>query len=319
MLIVEIDSVVHHTSISDCRADAARQDRLEALGFMVDLIVEIEGKRQPDLVARADGATTYVEVKTRIEDRVLRAKMESAPTKATTEILTPLDKHNSISAEIKHASSQLGTLASPTDYRLLWYRADSGPFVHDTSEQVIATLYGMRMVLVDSASGRQPRYCAYAGHADFYRFRDIDGAILEVDGLITLFLNPFSPRRVGFAASRIAAVVNPSVFDVEQAGANGKLFLADGDAPRHSDDELLRHLAAKYRQFSFARFLELRFRTPPDTASAHRWRGGAAESHRCFPKPSASTAWANSRGAGCRPAWRRRRRLSSSLWPAALR
>ena len=241
--------------MQDLNRDAVQQ-RLEALGFTVHPIVETEDSRQPDLVVRADGTTMYVEVKTRVEDHVLRAKMEAVRVGETAEILTGLDKHNGLSKEIKHASTQLSAAAAPDDLRLLWYRADRGPFVHDALDQIGATLYGMRMVLVESASRQEQRHCAYAGYADFHRFQEIDGAMVEVDGLITLLLNPFSPRKVAFTASRIARVVHPSVFDVERAGEEGTLFIADGQAPRHSDVEMLKHLGSKYPMFQFLRFLQ---------------------------------------------------------------
>lgn len=241
--------------MQDLNRDAVRQ-RLEALGFTVHPIVETVDSRQPDLIARADGATMYVEVKTRVEDHVLRAKMEAVRVGETAEILTGLDKRNSLSTEIKHASTQLSAAAARDDLRLLWYRADRGPFVQGALDQIGATLYGMRMVLVESASRQEPRHCAYAGYADFHRFQEIDGAMVEVDGLITLLLNPFSPRKVAFTASRIARVVHPSVFDVERAGEEGTLLIADGQAPRHSDVEMLKHLGSKYPTFKFLRFLQ---------------------------------------------------------------
>jgi Archaeal holliday junction resolvase (hjc) len=232
------------------------QARLEAIGFTVHAIPESDTLPQPDLVAHAEGVTMYVEVKTRVEDSVLRARMEAVPVGATAAILTNLDKHNSLSADIKHACSQLKAAASPDDLRLLWYRADSSPFVHDALDQIGATLYGIRMVVVESPSGQQARACAYAGHADFYRFQDIDGTMVEVDRLITLLLNPFSPRRAAFAASRIAKVVHPSVFDVDRAAEAGTLFIADGEAPRHSDAAILGHLGAKYPACKFVRLLQ---------------------------------------------------------------
>lgn len=136
----------------------------------------------------------YVEVKTRSEDRVLRGCMEAVRIDEIAEILTDLDKHNSISAEVEHASRQLDAISQKQDLRLLWHRAGRGPFVSNTKEQIGSTLYGMRMVLAARPPlPLRPWHCAYAGHADFFRFREIDGVMVEVDGLISLFLNPFSP------------------------------------------------------------------------------------------------------------------------------
>ena len=103
----------------------------------------------------------------------------------------------------------------------------------------------------------RPWYCAYAGHADFFRFREIDGVMVEADGLISLFLNPFSPRSGAFVKSRIARVLgaDDAVFDIQRSIADGKLFAADGDAPRRNDPDLLAHLTSKYPSTKFIRFL----------------------------------------------------------------
>lgn len=241
--------------MNDPNRDAV-QARLEALGFAVRPIPETSITPQPDLAAVSEGATMYVEVKSRSVDRALRGRMEAVHIGETDAILTDLDKHNSISAEVKHASRQLRAAASAQDFRLLWYRADNGLFVNDTKEQIGSTLYGMRMVLAESQPfGPRPWHCAYASHADFYRFPEIDGVMVEVDRLITLFLNPFSSRREAFASSRIARLIQESVFDIDQAVVQGKLFAADGDAPRGDDDGMIAHLRSKYPSVTFIRFL----------------------------------------------------------------
>lgn len=232
----------------------AVQQRLEALGFMVDPIDEHGSERRPDLMACADAQTLYVEVKTRTEDAALRAKMESVHAGMTAAVVTDLDKRNSISAEIKHAQSQLSAVAGRDDFRLLWFRADNGPFVHDALEQIGATLYGIRMVIVGGPGAERPRACVYAGHADFHRFREIDGTIVEVDRLITLLLNPFSARRRAFASSRIAQQLGHSVFDVDRASQDRSNYVVGGDAPRDNDEALLEHLRNRYPAETFHHF-----------------------------------------------------------------
>ncbi|MCG8344484.1 MAG: hypothetical protein MI685_04880 [Chlorobiales bacterium] len=249
--------MILETPISDPNRDAV-QARLEALGFVVCPIPETSKSQQPDLAAQADRATMYVEVKTRFEDRVLRDRMEAVGIGETADIFTDLGKQNRISSMVKHASSQLSAAASQNDFRLLWYRADRGLFVSNTKEQIVATLYGMRMVLAERPLLElRSWHCAYAGHADFFRFRQIDGVMVEVNGLISLFLNPFSPRSAAFAVSRIARVLraDDAVFDIQQMITDGKLFAADGDAPRRNDLELLAHLASKYPSTKFICFL----------------------------------------------------------------
>ncbi len=243
--------------MKDPNRDAVRA-RLEALGFAVRCIAETSTSLQPDLVAQDEDAMMYVEVKTRTEDRVLRGKMEAVGIGETVDIQTKLDKHNSISAGVEHASRQLSTAASSHDFRLLWYRADVGLFVSNTKEQIGSTLFGMRMVLAERPPF-EPRswHCAYAGYSDFVRFPEIDGVIVEVDGLISIFLNPFSPRSKEFAVSRIVRILgaDDAVFDIQRAIADNKLFAADGDAPRCNDSQLLEHLKCKYPDTNFIRFI----------------------------------------------------------------
>ena len=232
--------------------------RLEALGFLVRCIPETSTSPQPDLVTQDEDAMMYVEVKTRTEDRALRGEMEAIGIGEAVDIQTNLEKHNSISADVKHASRQLSAAASSKDFRLLWYRADRGLFVSNTKEQIGSTLYGMRMVLAERPPFEpRPRHCAYAGYADFFRFPEIDGVIVEVDGLISMFLNPFSPRRNAFSVSRIARILgaDDAVFDIQRGISDGKLFAADGDAPRHNDSDLLEHLKRKYSDTNFIHFI----------------------------------------------------------------
>jgi hypothetical protein len=59
----------------------------------------------------------FVEVKTRMVDYVLRSKMESVRIGSTESILVPLDKHNSLSADIEKARSvgePVGLKRNPT-------------------------------------------------------------------------------------------------------------------------------------------------------------------------------------------------------------
>jgi hypothetical protein len=241
--------------VRDSKRDAV-QRRLELLGFNVKSIDEHESECRPDLLAIADQRKLYVEVKTRTGDRNLRAQMESVLAGQTAAALTALDKHNSISADIEYARNQLASLAMQDDFRLLWFQADNGLFVHNALEQIGATLYGIRMIIEGEPGAERPCACIYAGHADFYRFPEIDGVIVEVDQLITLLINPFSARRQDFAQSHIARVLGDSVFDVNKAEAKGILCIAAANAPRRDDNALLDHLRGRYPDRTFHRFIK---------------------------------------------------------------
>lgn len=235
----------------------AVQDRLRNLGFQVEPIPEDNQNRLPDLIARSDGSSMYVEVKKRLVDNSLKAAMEAVLPGTTETIQTSADKQNSLSTDLKQASRQLQQVAGPNDFRLVWYRVDDNPFVPPFTDQLGSTLYGIRCVAVDEPKGRRLRACAYAGFADFYRFTEIDGVVLEIDSLISLFLNPFSCRRATFRTSRIARLLADALFDVDASEARGDLYAAAPDAPRHNDKELLQHLREKYPTHSIVEFVRV--------------------------------------------------------------
>lgn len=247
--------------------------RLKALGFTVAAIDEEDDAKRPDLLATKEGTRMFVEVKARVEDSALRAGMESVATGSTEVVLASLDKRNSLSSDIKQANRQLAALAGPEDFRLLWFRAENGPFVHGARDQIGATLLGIRTVLVESTTGKHERACVYAGHSDFHRFRDIDGTMIEVGGPIILILNQFSPRAAAFAVSPICKTISSSVFDVTKAPQNDPFYVVDGDVDRKSDEALLSFLRTKYPQDKFISFLASHAATVITTIDARSVRG----------------------------------------------
>ena len=248
--------------------------RLEALGFKVDLVPEVPNKKRPDLVASKDNSTMFVEVKARVEDTELRANMESVGIGVTRSILISLDKHNALSTDVEKANTQLGAGAAPDDFRLLWFRVDNGPFVHDAREQVGATLLGIRMVFTEYNAERRARPCVYAGYADFFRCREIDGAMIEVDSELTLILNQFSQRREAFACSPICAAVSPAIVDVQRNTPEDLYYVIDdSDVNRKDEDALLAFLRTKYPMDTFLHFAPHCAGTTVTTIDARLKRG----------------------------------------------
>lgn len=242
--------------MNDTSSDAVRE-RLQNLGFSVNHIPEEHGEKRPDLLAEKDGVRMYVEVKTREVDNAYRSKLEAVPCGATQKVLTPLNKHNSLSSDIKHASKQLEAVSLPDDFRLLWYRAHNKLFVQGMTAQLCATLLGVRMLAVMSDGKKRLGACMYAGQADFYRFKAIDGAILEEDdGNIVLFLNAFSPRADAFKHSHLALQVADSIVSEAFAQDREDWFILSGDAPRSDDEAILRRLCKFYPDTEFVEFVE---------------------------------------------------------------
>jgi hypothetical protein len=244
--------------------------RLEALGFQVDDVAENPKQKRPDLCASKDGTTMFVEVKTRTEDAELRARMESVGVGTTESIRVSLDKHNSLSSHVEKANTQLGAASSADDLRLLWFRADNGLFVQDAREQIGTTLLGIRMVSAKRKGATRVRPCVYAGYADFSRYRAIDGAMIEVDGALTLIPNQFSPRQDAFACSPIYRTIAPAILDVRQGDRHDILYVIESDIDRKDDDALLAFLLDKYPADEFLGFVPYCAGTTVTTIDARR-------------------------------------------------
>ena len=240
--------------MSDPGKDAVKK-RLEALGFVVNIIPEDPKQSRPDLSVAREGVTMFVEVKTRTEDAELRTRMESVGIGATESFLVSLDKHNSLSSDVGKANAQLRAMASVQDLRLLWFRADNGLFIQDATQQIGATLLGIRMVMGKCGGEKQTKACIYAGYADFFRYKEIDGAMIESDdGGIMLIPNEFSPRHDLFLRSPISRAVAPAVFDVREGDREGAFYVVDGDVNRKDEQALLLFLREKYPKDEFLAF-----------------------------------------------------------------
>jgi hypothetical protein len=99
------------------------------------------------------------------------------------------------------------------------------------------------------------RPCVHAGYADFFRYRGIDGAIVETDGALVLFPNSFSPRRAAFAESPIYSVLALAAVDIDKSEKDGECYVIDdSDVNRRDDKALLAYLRARYPSDEFSHF-----------------------------------------------------------------
>ncbi len=235
--------------------EEAIKKRLEALSFGVERIPEDPKLSTPDLRATKDAEVYYFEVKTRTLDAELRSKMESVGIGKTESMLISLDKQNWLSGDIKKAEEQLQSLAAPTDFRVLWYRVDSSPFVQDAREQLVSTLLGIRMVIEQRNGEERVHRCVYAGHADYWRYKDIDGSIVEVDGLLNLIPNEFSPRREAFSRSALFGILREAAVDIQRLEENNLCYIVEPSVDRKDDAAILASLRTKYPGHEFQAFV----------------------------------------------------------------
>lgn len=234
--------------------EGAVQKRLEALEFRVERIPEDPKLSKPDLRATKGTEVYYFEVKTREMDVELRTKMESVAIGKTESMLISLDKQNWLSGDIKKAGEQLKSLAGPTDFRVLWYRADSNLFVQDAREQLGSTLLGIRMVFGQRNGKKRIRPCVYAGFSDYWRYRDIDGSIVDVDGSLNLIPNELSPRREAFSKSALFEILHEAAVDIQGLERNDLCYIVELNVDRRDDTAVLASLRMKYPGHEFKAF-----------------------------------------------------------------
>lgn len=236
--------------------DAQHVERLlAARGFAVRP-VDVAEATTPDILAELTGKRTFVEVKARRLDAGLRKAMWAVRVGEPEVLATSIAKHNTISAEVRKANEQLEASAGPEDFRLLWYRADRGPFTHGAHSQVVSTLFGVRFARTRHG-GHLP--CMYAAHADFHRYRSIDGAVVEQDDIIRLFANEFSPRHLSFIESPVMAALAKGALvpDLREGERRGACCIVEGANVDRSDDEaLIAYLRSKYPEREIESFFE---------------------------------------------------------------
>lgn len=227
---------------------------LESLGFKSELIPEEQHHRRADIRISDTSHTTYIEVKSRLSDENANKVIKSAiPGGPVVTYSGEAGKQNHFSGLVQDASIQLTASAGPLDYRILWFIATAVPEFVAADEQMRATLFGIRHVFCKRAGENKYLPCYYAGYSDFYRYKDIDGAIIQNNTGAVLLVNEFSPRVIGFKESALCKYFiqkNASrIPSQEEAKGNG--YVVDGNVNRKDEKQVLEFLRKKYPGVEF--------------------------------------------------------------------
>lgn len=230
------------------------QKALESLGFKAEIIPEDQTKRQADLRITELPYATYIEVKSRLIDEKAKKVIETAvPGGPVVSYSGEAGKQNYFSSLVQDASEQLAATAGQLDYRVLWFLANAIPEFVAADEQMRATLLGIRHVFCKRAGENKYLPCYYAGYADFYRYKDLDGAVIQNKEGAVLLVNEFSPRVKGFKESSIyqcfAGKNAARLASLEEEKGNG--FLLDGNVDRKNEKQVLEYLRVKYPEVEF--------------------------------------------------------------------
>lgn len=110
------------------------------------------------------------------------------------------------------------------------------------------------MVFGQRNGEKRVRPCVYAGFADYWRYKDIDGSIVEVDRLLNLIPNEFSPRREAFFQSALFRILHETAVDIQKLEENDLCYIIEHSVDRKDDAALLASLRTKYPGHEFRAF-----------------------------------------------------------------
>ena len=227
---------------------------LESLGFKSELIPQEQHQRRADIKVSDTSHATYIEVKSRLADETANKAIQSAiPGGPVVTYSGEAGKQNHFSSLVQEANLQLTATAGPLDYRVLWFLATAVPEFVAADEQMRATLFGIRHVFCKRAGENKYLPCYYAGYSDFYRYKDIDGAIIQNKEGAVLLINEFSPRLNNFKESTLCKyfVQKNATRIPSQEEAKGNGYIVDGDVSRKDEKKVLEYLRKKYPGVEF--------------------------------------------------------------------
>lgn len=210
----------------DSSTKGALADLLRSRGFTVDEI------------PRSDHPTADLVVKDASESYVVELKLRAGtplPQDHLTVRVASAGRTNTVSGILRTAAKQLDESGTIPALRVVWVLAPE-PDRELRYRQVESTAYGM---LVAVGAGVL-RYCYYATHSDFHRFRaSLHGIALGTFG--ALLLNDLSDGYTRLRDSKLAqlfgTVRDPRVLEIA-----GDVLVVRGDVDRSNNAAVIKHL-----------------------------------------------------------------------------
>ncbi len=212
--------------------------------------------KSADLWAHADRDCLVVEVKSRVDDAEIANQIKHAPVGEILEREWDLGRKNRLSAVAQEASRQI---ADSQHYYpgvgVLWFRARPHLGFDDSELQMQATLLGIRDVVWIRGDDSRGTRAFGATFSDFYRFPNIDAAVLEIEDKGRLLLKPFSRRKAELKRTRLYEFFAKTggVLDIDQIPAP-KAFIVRGEVDRSDENAVRRALCEQYPGYKFILF-----------------------------------------------------------------
>jgi len=214
---------------------------LSRIGLTVEKVPE-STTRTPDLLAYDDTHRFLIEVKTRTDDATLSKELRKKRTAYRTSSIGPT---KGVAGIFQHAMTQLEAKAQD-EFQLVWVRIHSCRGAEQTlTEQVRHTLYGITLV-VGGSLGNRALECYFFHRSTFYRYPQLDGAILTFQDRLVLCINTYSTRAEELRKSRIGEAFTRNILDPHELEREGKCLIADCGIDRQDAAAVLTYVSTKY-------------------------------------------------------------------------
>jgi hypothetical protein len=224
---------------------------LEGWGFSVSPI-ETGQLEQSDLLVTAGDTRLLIEEKTKLDDPKEEERRRATLARGDIHLESiPVKPSNRLSGVVRKAVAQLTSSSEsiPHDFRLIWFTA-LGINAEPKFNRFAATLYGYTNIIEMHSTGF--RRCYFFRNSEFFRHREtLDGAVVAAESgdsfTLQLCLNPLSPRFVALRSCAFAARFESGVLDPTVAEGSGSAYIADTEADRADEAEVLAYLQTKYQ------------------------------------------------------------------------
>lgn len=240
-------------------SDNVAKNLLLDLGYTVEVIPTSDNKqkKEADFLVSYDGVLAIVEAKLK-EDapEVAKEKEDKLASGQVSVVEGKLGRNETISGIIGKAKKQIESSSDKNhDYKIISFIA-SGANAKTKADQFKDTIYGSTSII----EGNTYKPCYFYRHADFFRKKIIDAAIvahmINTEMVIELCLNPYSSNYKSLKSSNFIIPFGKDVIDPFELEHQGLAYIPDPEIERKLTDfdklsplfnPILRHLTEKYK------------------------------------------------------------------------
>lgn len=179
---------------------------LEESGYKVSIIPEENDVKRADLFAKCDSDALIIEVKCKFDDKNLCETLNKTEPGKQVPYFKSIKRQNHLASLVKKASEQINATRQlyGNVFGVIWFRPNPLIGLYDSDKQIKLNLYGGRYAFVDAPNGSKLCVpCYYCTYSDFYRYRNIDAVILNIEDGALLLPNPFSAIKHDFQKTRL--------------------------------------------------------------------------------------------------------------------